>query len=95
MENSEREARDLWLSHPFVSYDSEDHIRIFNSIGYLFSGYNLINGNPFSEEGIDSGFTIAPIFTTEYNGRSTGDGLTLLPKGVNAYRTISCQIHTH
>ena len=81
------------LKNTAVSYNREGEMRTLHNIGFLFSGYNLLNGNPFPREGIDPGFSMSPLFTTVYKGGRTDDGRVLLPVGVHAYKTISCQSH--
>jgi hypothetical protein len=63
------------------------------NIGYILSGYNLVNGNPMSSEGLDPGLGINPLFTYNYSVpcTRTSDNRYLLPHGVHGMLTLSCQ----
>lgn len=61
---------------------------------YLGSSYNLINGNPKSEYGLDPGFA-HPIFNYEYTKQqTTEDGKYLIPNGVSSHKMASCSFTT-
>lgn len=68
-------------------------MRTLPNVGYIFTGYNLDDGNPFTREGIDPGICLADIFKSTYSGRTTVDKLTFLPDGIHGRNSISCQRH--
>ncbi len=64
--------------------------KIFNNIGYLFSGYNIYKGNPISKQG-DPGIVGQDIFECSYSkNKLTGDQRYKVPDHTIINRMVSC-----
>ena len=65
---------------------------ILPNIGYLFKGYNVIQGNPLDPSGADPGFK-APIFKAEFAGdRRTADQNYKIPDNSDVIAKTACSM---
>jgi hypothetical protein len=61
---------------------------------YIGKGYDILVGNPLSEEGVDPGFQ-HEIFEFAYTkNETTEDGKFLVPDGISHRKTTACSLST-
>ena len=61
---------------------------------YIGRGYNLLQGNPLSDTGVDPGFNHEIIQFTYNTGETTEDNRYLLPDNISHRKTTSCSFST-
>ena len=61
---------------------------------YIGRGYNILLGNPISDEGVDPGFNHEIFDFTYKNGEETEDGKYSLPDDISHRKTTACSFST-
>ena len=90
LSDSDSLAEDIEKDNNFMVGDSPPRLR---NISYLYSGYNILEGNPVQKGSMDPGIRGYQIFQTTYGGNNTSpDGTFAIPDGSNIEHTQSCTV---
>jgi len=75
-----------------ISSSSTPESSYFNNIDFLTLGYDILQGYPLTQKGLDPGFKTTRIFNLSNTLDTTADKRFFIPEGTSVVKELSCEL---